>query len=120
MRIVSPQRVLLLMALGRVIAGCSSAPESAQAVAKQRAAMPCRDSVAAFLGQGGLRLDQLQAIRVRPEMLAGGEQVAYWQLAARPATCADGRLDLTILPDCSIAGWRTEGGCRVPGLDPAG
>lgn len=81
---------------------------------------PCRSSVEAFLGMGGLSLARMETVTVREERLNGGqpgEQVGYWSVAGRPETCTSGAVTLTILPDCSIDSWTTSGGCRIPGLE---
>jgi hypothetical protein len=81
---------------------------------------PCRATVDAFLGMGGLSLGQMETLAVREERLNGGqpeEQVGHWIVSGRPATCANGDIALTLLPDCSISSWTTSGGCRIAGLE---
>ncbi|NJO55464.1 MAG: hypothetical protein HC834_02895 [Rhodospirillales bacterium] len=104
--------------------GCTS-PASLSTAAATRPPPPplakfeCRSAVEALMAQAGLSLEQLQDIKVQTEPMAGGDQVAYYSLNARPETCASGTLSLRILPDCSIDRWETTPPCRLTRLEPA-
>ena len=116
---------LVLALLGPLVGGCAPRQPVAAETATAAPAVawpktPCRGSVESFLGVGGLSLARRQTLTVREERLNGGqpgEQVGFWQLTGRPATCAKGDIALTVLPDCAIYSWRTSGGCRVAGLE---
>ncbi len=106
----------------QLLSGCAPKPpaalEAAPAIPWPKT--PCRASVEAFLAVGGLSLARMETVTVREERLNGGqpgEQVGYWVLTGRPATCDRGDIALTILPNCAISSWKTSGGCRVPGLE---
>jgi hypothetical protein len=83
---------------------------------------PCRFTVEAFLDMGGLSLAKMETLNVREERLNGGhpgEELGYWVVSGRPATCSSGDVALTVLPDCSIHSWKARGGCRIAGLEAA-
>lgn len=81
---------------------------------------PCKRTIDAFIAPAGLKSDQLDDVKIRTESIAGGDQVAYYRVSARPQTCGGGWLDMIILPDCSVDSWRTTPPCRLQALEPAG
>lgn len=104
-----------------ILAGCAS-PASQTREAKEPPLPPlsqftCRRTVQAFLAPAGLTLEQLQDTTVHNEMLAGGDQVAYYRVTTRPQGCSSGALKLVILADCSIDSWQTTPPCRLPALE---
>jgi hypothetical protein len=118
--------VLALIVLLPLIFGCAGKePVRAEAARTAEPVVawpktPCRASVEALLARGGLSLAQMETLTVREERLNGGqpgEQVGHWYLTGRPATCSSGHVAMTILPNCAISSWRTNGGCRVAGIE---
>lgn len=103
-----------------LLAGCASTSAPTQPAQKPPplANFGCRRGVEAFVAQAGLRLDQLDDIRLAAEPVAGGDQVAFYRLTARPQSCTGGDLRLIVMPDCSVESWRTTSPCRLPNLEP--
>ncbi len=105
------------------LASCASPESTAQAPKAPPppplATFACKRTVEAFIAPAGLKPDQLDDVRIRAESVAGGDQVAYYRVSTLPQTCGGGRLDIVILPDCSIDSWRTTPPCRLRELEPA-
>jgi hypothetical protein len=104
-----------------VVAGCMSPASRApkEPPPPPLANFTCNRTVAAFLAPTGAKVDQLTDVTVHTEPMAGGDQIAHYVVTARPPTCSDGKLQMVILPDCSVASWKTTPPCRLPELEVA-
>jgi len=99
-----------LMAIGTaagVLAGCTSA------MAQQFS--PCGAQVEAALKSHGLAASQLQDVVWETEFFANSrsQEMGGFQLQARPASCASGRLVMTLWRNCRVSSTTFSGDCHL-------